>query len=88
MEINESQFPEVVLKSDCPVLVEFMAVRSGPCPLVAPATKSLSKENEEKLLIVEIDHDSNPKLIEEYKVYGLPALIMFKEGQEISESRN
>ncbi|KAI3787341.1 hypothetical protein L1987_41744 [Smallanthus sonchifolius] len=86
-EINESQFPEVVLKSDRPVLVEFVAGWCGPCRLVTPAIESLSKEYEEKLLIVKIDHDSNPKLIEEYKVYGLPALIMFKDGQEIPESR-
>ncbi|KAI3694044.1 hypothetical protein L1987_77002 [Smallanthus sonchifolius] len=86
-EINESQFPEIVLKSDRPVLVEFVAGWCGPCRLVAPAIESLSKEYEEKLLIVKIDHDSNPKLIEEYKVYGLPALIMFKDGIEIPESR-
>lgn len=36
---------------------------------------------------MKIDHDSNPKLIEEYKVYGLPALILFRNGQEVPESR-
>ncbi|KAK1408782.1 hypothetical protein QVD17_40823 [Tagetes erecta] len=86
-EINESQFPEIVLKSDRPVLVEFVAGWCGPCRLIAPAIESISKEYEEKLLVVKIDHDSNPKLIEEYKVYGLPALIMFKDGKEIAESR-
>lgn len=45
------------------------------------------QEYKDKLLVVKIDHDSNPKLIEECKVYGLPALIMFKDGQEIPESR-
>ncbi|KAJ0914516.1 putative protein disulfide-isomerase [Helianthus annuus] len=86
-EINESQFPDVVLKSDRPVLVEFVAGWCGPCRLVAPAIESLSKEYEDKLMVVKIDHDANPKLIEEYKVYGLPALIMFKDGKEIAESR-
>ncbi|XP_024994154.1 thioredoxin X, chloroplastic [Cynara cardunculus var. scolymus] len=86
-EINESQFAEVVLKSDRPVLVEFIATWCGPCRLVAPAVESIAQEYEEKLLVVKIDHDSNPKLIEEYKVYGLPALIVFKDGKEIPESR-
>lgn len=45
------------------------------------------QEYEDKLLVVKIDHDSNPKLIQEYKVYGLPALILFKDGQEIPQSR-
>ncbi|XP_071694037.1 thioredoxin X, chloroplastic [Rutidosis leptorrhynchoides] len=87
MEINESQFSEIVLKSDRPVLVEFIAGWCGPCRLIAPAIESVAQEYEEKLLVVKIDHDSNPKLIEEYKVYGLPALVMFKDGKEIPESR-
>ncbi|PWA44722.1 Thioredoxin [Artemisia annua] len=86
-EINESEFTEVVLKSEKPVLVEFIAAWCGPCRLIAPAIESAAQEYEEKLLVVKIDHDSNPKLIEEYKVYGLPALIMFKDGKEIPESR-
>ncbi|KAL4569958.1 hypothetical protein LXL04_025607 [Taraxacum kok-saghyz] len=86
-EINESQFPDVVLKSDIPVLVEFIAGWCGPCRLIAPAIESVAKEYEDKLLVVKIDHDANPKLIQEYKVYGLPALILFKDGREIPESR-
>lgn len=38
-------------------------------------------------MVVKIDHDANPRLIEEYKVYGLPTLILFKSGQEVPESR-
>ncbi|XP_042010151.1 thioredoxin X, chloroplastic-like [Salvia splendens] len=86
-EIDESQFADVVLKSTCPVLVEFVATWCGPCRLVAPAVQSLAKEYESKLTIVKVDHDANPGLIEEYKVYGLPALIMFQNGKEIPESR-
>lgn len=36
---------------------------------------------------MKIDHDSNPKLIEKYKVYGLPTLILFKDGKEVPNSR-
>lgn len=45
------------------------------------------QEYEEQILVVKIDHDANPQLIGEYKVYGLPALILFKNGKEIPESR-
>ncbi|KAM1181243.1 hypothetical protein ACFX2G_020607 [Malus domestica] len=41
----------------------------------------------EPLTVVKIDHDANPKLIEEYKVHGLPALILFTNGKEVPESR-
>ncbi|KAM1092976.1 hypothetical protein ACFX19_020479 [Malus domestica] len=41
----------------------------------------------QQLTVVKIDHDANPKLIEEYKVHGLPALILFTNGKEVPESR-
>ncbi|XP_077231350.1 thioredoxin X [Tasmannia lanceolata] len=85
--INESQFSDTVLGSDIPVLVEFVANWCGPCRLITPIVDSASQEYEGRLKVVKIDHDSNPKLIEEYKVYGLPTLILFKKGQEVPESR-
>ncbi|KAL0372848.1 UNVERIFIED_CONTAM: Thioredoxin X, chloroplastic [Sesamum calycinum] len=86
-EIDENQFNDVVLKSERPVLVEFVATWCGPCRLIAPAVQSLAQEYQDKLVVVKVDHDSNPRLIEEYKVYGLPALIFFRNGQEVPGSR-
>lgn len=45
------------------------------------------QEYTDKLKVVKIDHDANSQLIEEYKVYGLPALILFKDGKEVAGSR-
>ncbi|KAK7343315.1 hypothetical protein VNO77_11967 [Canavalia gladiata] len=86
-EINESQFKDTVLEANRPVLVEFVATWCGPCRLISPAMESLAQEYEDKLMVVKIDHDANPRLIEEYKVYGLPTLILFQNGQEVPESR-
>ncbi|XP_073130092.1 thioredoxin X, chloroplastic-like [Henckelia pumila] len=86
-EIDESEFNDVVLKSERPVLVEFVATWCGPCRLIAPAVETLAREYQEKLMVVKVDHDSNPQLIEKYKVYGLPTLIVFQDGQEVPGSR-
>ncbi|KAK9906199.1 hypothetical protein M0R45_002743 [Rubus argutus] len=87
LEINETQFRDSVLNSDRPVLVEFVANWCGPCRLISPAMEWVAQEYKDRLAVVKIDHDANPRLIEEYKVYGLPALILFKNGQEVPESR-
>ncbi|KAF5749863.1 thioredoxin X chloroplastic-like [Tripterygium wilfordii] len=86
-EITQSQFARTVLESERPVLVEFVATWCGPCRLIAPAIEWVAQEYGDRLTVVKIDHDANPQLIEEYKVYGLPALILFKNGQEVPESR-
>lgn len=86
-EINESQFNVTVLKSERPVLVEFVATWCGPCRLITPAMESIAQEYADRLTVVKIDHDANPQLIEEYKVYGLPTLILFKNGEEFPGSR-
>lgn len=85
--IAESEFPAEVLGSELPVLVDFVADWCGPCRLIAPVVDWASEEYDGRLKIVKIDHDANPQLIEEYKVYGLPTLILFKNGQEVPGSR-
>ncbi|XVE92939.1 hypothetical protein REPUB_Repub01dG0147000 [Reevesia pubescens] len=86
-EITESEFRRFVLESNRPVLVEFVAAWCGPCRLISSSMESIAQEYGERLVVVKIDHDENPKLIVEYKVYGLPTLILFKDGQLVAESR-
>ncbi|KAI0510175.1 hypothetical protein KFK09_010775 [Dendrobium nobile] len=85
--IVQSEFAGQVLGSEIPVLVDFVADWCGPCRLISPIIEWASQEYNGRLKVVKIDHDANPKLIEEYKVYGLPTLILFKNGQEVPESR-
>jgi thioredoxin 1 len=47
----------------------------------------MKQEYDGRVKIVKIDHDANPQLIEEYNVFGLPTLILFKNGQEVPDSR-
>jgi thioredoxin 1 len=47
----------------------------------------MKQEYDGRVKIVKMDHDANPQLIEEYKVYGLPTLILFKNGEEVPDSR-
>ncbi|KAL6757547.1 thioredoxin-like protein [Haematococcus lacustris] len=85
--VDEAKFPEEVLQADKPVLVDFWATWCGPCKLVAPLMDWAEKEYAGAVKVVKIEHDSNPKLIAKYKVYGLPTLLLFKDGQEVSGSK-
>lgn len=84
-EINHTNFEEVVLKSSKPVLVDFNATWCGPCRMLKPTLDELAAERPD-VEIVGIDVDENRDLAEEYGVFSIPCLILFKDGAEADRS--
>ena len=51
LAINDSNFEEMVINSQIPVLLDFWAPWCGPCRMISPIVEELSKEYEGKWLI-------------------------------------
>jgi thioredoxin 1 len=85
LEITDSNFEEVVLKSGKPVLVDFWAEWCGPCRMVGPLVEELAKEYDGKAVIGKMDVDSNPKIATEYGIMSIPALLFFKDGKVVDK---
>ena len=87
LAVTEETFEAEVLKADLPVLVDFWATWCGPCKLVAPSMEWAEKTFGSDLKVVKIDcTDTNKGLMEQFKVYGLPCLIVFKNGEQLDGS--
>ena len=85
LKVTDEIFEEQVLKNEKPVLVDFWAEWCGPCKAIAPSLEELSEEMSNKLKVVKINVDENPSTSQAYSIRSIPALMIFKNGEKISE---
>ena len=83
--IEESNFDEVVLKAETPVLVDFWAPWCGPCRMVAPVVEELANEYTGKVEFAKVNVDNAPVLASSYGVMSIPTLIVFKDGKPANQ---
>ncbi|ADB32086.1 thioredoxin [Kribbella flavida DSM 17836] len=81
--VDESNFAEVVLGADKPVLVDFWAQWCPPCHQVLPVLEQIAAERADRLSIVKLNADENPVISSSYRVMALPTLILFHHGEQI-----
>lgn len=85
VDVNETTFDAVVLKSETPVLVDFWAAWCGPCRMLAPALEQLANDQDGKVKVAKLNVDENPNLAAKYRITSIPAMKLFKNGEEVHE---
>jgi thioredoxin 1 len=81
LEVNDSNFDEIVLKSDKPVMVDFWAEWCGPCRVIAPYIEEIGREYEGKAVVAKCDVDTSPGVAARFGIRNIPTVLFFKGGE-------
>lgn len=81
-ELNGENFYEQLMLCEKTALITFYAQWCAPCKRMAPIVEELSEQLAD-VAFFKIDINESRDLINEYGIKAVPAVLLFKDGQEI-----
>ena len=80
--VNKSNF-ESVIASGKLTLVDFSATWCMPCRMVAPILEKIANNKPDLVNIVKLDIDESEEIARRYRVFSVPTLMLFKDGENL-----
>lgn len=82
-QVDDDSLPRLLDAAARPVLVDFWSPRCAPCAALARELERLAAELGERLVILGVNVDENPRTRGLYEIERLPALGLFRSGELI-----
>ena len=81
---KDQNFFERLRQHTLPVIVDFWAPWCGPCRVISPALEKIGQEYNGRVDIWKVNADEQPNLLRELGIYGIPTLVVFRQGEEVT----
>lgn len=74
---------EQIISNGAVTIVDFWAPWCGPCKTLGPVLEKIGTEHPE-IQVIKINVDENSELSSEYKIRSIPAVFIYKNGEQIN----
>ena len=82
VEATKENFDELV--GDGVTLVDVWGPQCAPCLAMMPDVERLAADRAADMKVVKLEAPKNRRLCMQYKIMGLPAFLLFSNGEEVS----
>ncbi len=84
VHVNDSNFEEIVLNSDQPVILEFFSNSCPPCLTMIPTMINIAKNNKDiKVVSVNASEKESERVVKEYNIQAYPTILIIKNGKVV-----
>ena len=82
---DDSLSGELARAGTKPLLVDCWAPWCPPCRAIAPTMDQLAAESAGRYVVAKLNVDDNPRTATQFRVDGIPALLIFKNGRLVDK---
>lgn len=84
IRVTAENYPQEVLESRKPVLVEFFATWCGKCAMMEDVVEEFATKYAGRIKVCQIDIDKSEDLAAEFEVEVVPAFVVFRDGRPVA----